>query len=127
MFVTHLFFIFFALIGWFGNENIYKIYHNLLQVLEMLSLGDMFVETDTVAFFTFMVLCSISGCVLNAITLAVYLKWKRVYSPKQTILKILTIVDLFISIIIMPCTLVVQFAEVLHAEIRLFLSFLKHP
>lgn len=91
----------------------------------MLSWGDMFGETDRVAFFTFMVLCSISGCVLNAIALAVYLKWKRVYSPKQTILKILTIVDLFISIIIMPCTLVVQFAEVFHAEIRLFLSFLK--
>lgn len=70
-------------------------------------------------------MCSIAGCVLNAITLAVYLKWKRIYSPKQTILKILTIVDLFISIIIMPCTIVVQFAEVLHAEIRLFLSFLK--
>lgn len=123
--MTHLLKIVCTFIGWFENENIYKIYSYLLSVLEMLSLKDMSVETDTTAFFTFMVMCSIAGCVLNAITLAVYLKWKRIYSPRQTILKILTIVDLFISIIIMPCTIVVQFAEVLHAEIRLFLSFLK--
>lgn len=66
-------------IGWFENENIYKIYFYFLLVLEMFLLKDMLVEIDIIVFFIFMVMCFIVGCVLNVIILVVYLKWKRVY------------------------------------------------
>ena len=72
-----------------------------------------------------MILCSVSDSVLNAINLTIYVKWRRVYSPRQTILKLLTIVDLFISIVIIPCSIVVQLFDSLPDEVRLFLSFIK--
>ena len=86
---------------------------------------DMWITTDTVTSLAFMILCSVSGFVLNAINLTIYVKWRRVYSPKQTILKLLTIVDLFISTVIIPCSVVAQLFDSLPDEVRLFLSFIK--
>lgn len=80
---------------------------------------------DTVSFLVLMISCSLIGCALNSITLAVYVKWRRVYSPKQTILRLLTIIDLFICSIIAPCTIVEQFVEELPGQVRLFLSYMK--
>ena len=83
----------------------------------------MWITTDTVTSLAFMILCSVSDSVLNAINLTIYVKWRRVYSPRQTILKLLTIVDLFISIVIIPCSIVAQLFS-LPDEVRLFLSFI---